>query len=220
MCDLGWVWWAVMTEEEKKRWDRRRKDERWWGRTSEHEQTWYEGSCETTDFDRDDKRRGRTRVREDDRRWAGLREDERWWAEVSWERRGYVAICWNCVRFVFVTGVITGPFFLFCVTYGGGVKCLHIERRITGAFHPHPPSHVVRKHAPGWLLVMFSTFASMPPHCTVHMLDNFIACHCTLRFFGRQKMLACMHRAATAERSHIYFDFKEFCVSDEWWWRI
>ena len=59
-----------------------------------------------------------------------------------------MAICWNCVRLVFVTGVITGPFFL-CVTYGGGVKCLHIERRITGAFHPHPPSHVARKHAPG-----------------------------------------------------------------------
>ena len=32
---------------------------------------------------------------------------------------------------------------------GGGVKFLHIERKITSVVHSHPPSHYIRKHAPG-----------------------------------------------------------------------
>ena len=31
----------------------------------------------------------------------------------------------------------------------GGVKFLHIERKITSVVHSHPPSHYIRKHAPG-----------------------------------------------------------------------
>ena len=30
-----------------------------------------------------------------------------------------------------------------------GVKFLHIERKITSVVHSHPPSHYIRKHAPG-----------------------------------------------------------------------
>ena len=37
------------------------------------------------------------------------------------------------------------------------VKFLHIERKITSVVHSHPPSHYIRKHAPGWGLVMFPT---------------------------------------------------------------
>ena len=40
---------------------------------------------------------------------------------------------------------------------GGGVKFLHIERKITRVVHSHPPSHYIRRHAPGCLLVMFTT---------------------------------------------------------------
>ena len=32
---------------------------------------------------------------------------------------------------------------------GGGAKFLHIERKITSVVHSHPPSHYIRKHAPG-----------------------------------------------------------------------
>ena len=32
---------------------------------------------------------------------------------------------------------------------GGGDKYLHIERKITSVVHSHPPSHYIRKHAPG-----------------------------------------------------------------------
>ena len=39
----------------------------------------------------------------------------------------------------------------------GGVKFLHIERKITSVVHSHPPSHYIRKHAPGWRHVMFTT---------------------------------------------------------------
>ena len=38
-----------------------------------------------------------------------------------------------------------------------GVKFLHIERKITSVVHSHPPSHYIRKHAPGWRHVMFTT---------------------------------------------------------------
>ena len=31
----------------------------------------------------------------------------------------------------------------------GGDKFLHIERKITSVVHSHPPSHYIRKHAPG-----------------------------------------------------------------------
>ena len=31
----------------------------------------------------------------------------------------------------------------------GGVKFFHIERKITSVVHSHPPSHYIRKHAPG-----------------------------------------------------------------------
>ena len=31
----------------------------------------------------------------------------------------------------------------------GGVKFLHIERKITSVVHSHPPSHYIRKHVPG-----------------------------------------------------------------------
>ena len=31
----------------------------------------------------------------------------------------------------------------------GGVKFLHIERKITSVVHSHPPSHYIRKHASG-----------------------------------------------------------------------
>ena len=39
----------------------------------------------------------------------------------------------------------------------GGVKFLHIERKITSVVHSLPPSHYIRAHALGWLLVMFTT---------------------------------------------------------------
>ena len=39
----------------------------------------------------------------------------------------------------------------------GGVKFLHIERKITSVVHSHPPSHYIRKHASGWRHVMFTT---------------------------------------------------------------
>ena len=32
---------------------------------------------------------------------------------------------------------------------GFRVKFLHIERKITSVVHSHPPSHYIRKHAPG-----------------------------------------------------------------------
>ena len=32
---------------------------------------------------------------------------------------------------------------------GVRVKFLHIERKITSVVHSHPPSHYIRKHAPG-----------------------------------------------------------------------
>ena len=31
----------------------------------------------------------------------------------------------------------------------GGDKFFHIERKITSVVHSHPPSHYIRKHAPG-----------------------------------------------------------------------
>ena len=68
----------------------------------------------------------------------------------------------------------------------GGVKFLHIERKITSVVHSHPPSHYICAHASGWLLVMFATvptvrktklsaFRNMLLHCTAHAEDNFIA---------------------------------------------
>ena len=43
------------------------------------------------------------------------------------------------------------------VGWGGDVKFLHIERKITSVVHSHPPSHYIRKHASGWRHVMFTT---------------------------------------------------------------
>ena len=68
----------------------------------------------------------------------------------------------------------------------GGVKFLHIERKMASVAHSQPPSHYMCKHAPGWLLVMVTThrmqtklnaFASMLTHCTdcAHAKDNFFA---------------------------------------------
>ena len=74
-----------------------------------------------------------------------MRDDER-------KGVGRGEVMWQSVGTVFGWFLLPASLparFLLCVTYGGGVKCLHIERRITGAFHPHPPSHVARKHAPG-----------------------------------------------------------------------
>ena len=31
----------------------------------------------------------------------------------------------------------------------GGVKFLHLERKITSVVHSHPPSHNIRTHVPG-----------------------------------------------------------------------
>ena len=39
----------------------------------------------------------------------------------------------------------------------GLTKFLHIERKMRCVAHSHPPSHYMHKHAPGWLLVVFTT---------------------------------------------------------------
>ena len=54
----------------------------------------------------------------------------------------------NCVSFArghmaCATPVMGG------VGWGGDVKFLHIERKITSVVHSHPPSHYIRKHASG-----------------------------------------------------------------------
>ena len=64
----------------------------------------------------------------------------------------------------------------------GGVKFLHIERKITSVVH----SHYIRKQAPGWLLVMFST----------RRMQNKTSC---LHFPAAT--LRCAHAAAKEARS-------------------
>ena len=56
----------------------------------------------------------------------------------------------------------------FLSTHGagwGGVKFLHIERKITSVVHSHPPSHYIRTHAflpTTWLLMMFVHYPPFP----------------------------------------------------------
>ena len=64
----------------------------------------------------------------------------------------------------------------------------YIERKITSVVHSHPPSHYMRKHAPRlttWWCSLpaahktkLNAFASILPHCAVHMLRTI-----SLRFF-------------------------------------
>ena len=61
-------------------------------------------------------------------------------------------------KVVFAYGPKTRAAFYIFWTWGwGGVKFLHIERKTTSVVHSHPPSHYIRKHTLGWLLVMFTT---------------------------------------------------------------
>ena len=115
----------------------------------------------------------------------------------------------------------------------GGVKFLQIDRKITSVVHSHPPSHYIRKHAPGWLLVMFtlavcktkrSAFASLMPWLPcrhiVHMLHSFIAfLSCEwLSFLGRPYRFSAFatlhHLQAFSNHSVINAPFD---VPNIWW---
>ena len=77
----------------------------------------------------------------------------------------------------------------------GGVKFLHFEGKITSVVHSHPPSHYICKHAPGWVLVMF----------TIHRMQNKTEC---LRF-----------HVATLQCANAKNNFMQFhCISLVWNW--
>ena len=62
--------------------------------------------------------------------WGGVGWGGVGWGGVGWGGVGWGGVGWGGVGW-------------------GGVKFLHIERKITSVVHSHPPSHYIRKHAPG-----------------------------------------------------------------------
>ena len=84
---------------------------------------------------------------------------------VGWGGVGVIAFIEHRLRYVSVNAFIEVAHMLDATPLmgwvgWGGVKVLHIERKITSVIsvvHSHPPSHYIRKHAPGRFLVMFTT---------------------------------------------------------------
>ena len=95
--------------------------------------------------------------------WAGAGDVELAWeeatrqsavAEMAWEEateRGW-RVWWGMVRYGGVGDVEIAWEKAMGGNEVGGyreVKFLHIERKIPSVVHSHPPSHYIRKHAPG-----------------------------------------------------------------------
>ena len=74
----------------------------------------------------------------------------------------WIGVGWGTMTFLELAHQVDATQWMGLGVGLGGVKFLHFEGKITSVVHSHPPSHYIRKHAPGWVLVMF----------TIHRMQN------------------------------------------------
>ena len=107
----------------------------------------------------------------------------------------WIGVGWGTMTFLELAHQVDATQWMGLGVGLGGVKFLHFEGKITSVVHSHPPSRYIRKHAPGWVLVMF----------TIHRMQNKTEC---LRF-----------HASTLQCANAKTNFMQFhCVSLVWNW--